>query len=162
MDTGAANTLASANPPESLSRLYFRFFNEIGILGHLSSAVLQSRLPEGMLAAHFTVLNHLVRVRDGRSPLDMANAFQIPKTTMTHHVKVLERMGYVTQTANPDDGRYKQVWLTPKGRALCTEIVEGFSDVVEDWSGAIYPEDVRDLVQRLERIRMFLDAARNR
>jgi len=154
--------LASANPPESLSRLYFRFFNEIGILGHLSSAVLQSRLPEGMLAAHFTVLNHLVRVRDGRSPLDMANAFQIPKTTMTHHVKVLERMGLVTQTADPDDGRYKQVWLTQQGRALCNEIVEGFSDVVAEWSGAIDPDDVRDLVQRLERLRIVLDAARDR
>jgi len=115
-----------------------------------------------MLAAHFKVLNHLVRVRDGRSPLDMAHAFQIPKTTMTHHVKVLERMGLVTQTADPDDGRYKQVWLTQQGRALCNEIVEGFSDVVAEWSGAIDPDDVRDLVQRLERLRIVLDAARDR
>lgn len=62
-----------------------------------------------MLAAHFKVLNHLVRVRDGCSPLEMANAFQGPKTTTTHHVEMLERMGYVTQSANPSDGRFKQV-----------------------------------------------------
>ena len=147
--------------PHNRTRLYFRLFNEIGIIEHLASTVLESRLPPGLLAAHFKLLNHLVRVADGRSPLDMATAFQVPKTTMTHHVKVLERHGYVTQAANPDDGRYKQVWLTARGRALCDATVDGFGDVVAAWSGTIPEAEVADLVPRLERIRRLLDAARD-
>jgi len=145
---------------ESPTRLYFRFFTEIGIISHLSAAVLESRLPRGLLAAHFRVLNHLVRVRDGRSPLDMATAFQIPKTTMTHHVKVLEGFGYVTQRPNPEDGRYKQVWLTPKGRALCDDTIDGLADIIADWSQVFDPTEVADMVQRLERVRIYLDASR--
>lgn len=153
--------MTQATPPETHSRLYFRFFNEIGIISHLSSAVLESRLPPGMLAAHFKVLNHLVRVRDGRSPLEMANAFQVPKTTMTHHVKILEGLGYVRQMPNPADGRYKQVWLTPAGRTLVDRTIEGVADIVADWSRVFDPEEVRELAERLERIRIYLDAARN-
>lgn len=147
--------------PETPARLYFRFFNEIGIISHLASTVLEGRLPPGMLAAHFKVLNHLVRVRDGRSPLDMANAFQIPKTTMTHHVKILEGLGYVTQVPNPEDGRYKQVWLTSEGRALVDRTIDSFADIIEEWSRVFEPAEVGDMVQRLERIRIYLDAARD-
>lgn len=153
--------MTQATPPETQARLYFSFFNEIGIISHLSSAVLESRLPPGMLAAHFKVLNHLVRVRDGRSPLEMANAFQVPKTTMTHHVKILEGLGYVRQMPNPADGRYKQVWLTPAGRTLVDRTIEGVADIVADWSRVFDPEEVRELAERLERIRIYLDAARN-
>mgnify|MGYP001827498986 CR=1 FL=1 len=59
--------------------LYFRLFNEIGIMQQISNAFLEARLPEGLIAPHFTVLNHLIRVSDGRTPLEMARAFQVPK-----------------------------------------------------------------------------------
>jgi hypothetical protein len=32
---------------------------------------------------HFSVLNHLMRVEDGRTPLELARAFQVPKTTLS-------------------------------------------------------------------------------
>ncbi|MGB3553963.1 MAG: MarR family winged helix-turn-helix transcriptional regulator [Jannaschia sp.] len=146
---------------DALTPLYFRFFNEIGIINQLATAVLESRLPDGLLAPHFTVLNHLVRVKDGRTPLEMATAFQIPKTTMTHQIRVLERHGLVGLAPNPEDGRSKRVWLTEAGRTLREGIIHGFADVVQDWSKLIDPEEVADLLPRLERIRIHLDQARN-
>jgi len=147
--------------PDERTPLYFRLFNEIGIINQLSTAVLESRLPEGLLAPHFSVLNHLVRVEDGRTPLEMAKAFQVPKTTMTHQVSVLERRGLVSQAPNPDDGRSKRVWLTDEGRSLRESIVHGFGDIIDRWSEVISVEEAADLVPQLERIRKYLDAARS-
>lgn len=146
--------------PDDPTPLYFRLFNEIGIINQLATTLLESRLPRGLLVPHFTVLNHLVRVKDGRTPLELARAFQVPKTTMTHQIGVLERRGLVIQAPNPDDGRSKRVWLTPDGRLLRERIVHAFGDLFEGWSDAIPLEDVAELAPRLERIRKHLDATR--
>ena len=63
--------------------LYFVFFNEIGIIEQLIRNLLEKKLPKGFLISHFSVLNHLIRVKDGQTPLVIARAFQVPKTTMT-------------------------------------------------------------------------------
>ena len=70
--------------------IFFEVFNEIAIIEQLSRAILEARLPHGLIAPHFTVLNHLTRVGDGRTPIQMARAFQVPKTSMTHTIKGLE------------------------------------------------------------------------
>jgi DNA-binding MarR family transcriptional regulator len=66
------------------TRAIFRLFNEIGIIEQLSRALFEARLPKGVTRPHFSVLNHLMRVADGRTPLELARAFQVPKTTLSH------------------------------------------------------------------------------
>ena len=151
---------AETTPDERLP-LYFRLFNEMGIIAQLSGKVLEQRLPEGLLQPHFGVLNHLSRVGDGRTMQAMAVAFQVPKTTMSHQVSVLAKRGLVRVEPNPDDARSKCVWLTAKGRALRERVVHGFGDTITEWSATITPEEVADLVPRLERIRRFLDTDRD-
>lgn len=104
-------------PDASPAETYFALFNEIGILAQLSRAAFEAQLGDGLLLPQFSVLNHLVRVRDGRTPLELARAFQVPKTSMTHSLSVLAGRGLVRVEANPDDGRSKRVWITPEGRA---------------------------------------------
>ena len=133
----------------------------MGIITQLSTTLLESHLPEGLLEPHFAVLNHLMRVGDGRAMHDMARAFQVPKTTMSHRVGVLVKGGFVRVEPNPDDGRSKRVWLTDAGRALRDDTILGFGDTVAQWSGALPPGEVADLVPQLERIRKFLDAQRD-
>ena len=146
-------------PDEQL--LYFRLFNETGIIAQLAGRVLERRLPHGLLEPHFRVLNHLTRVGDGRTMQSMAQAFQLPKTTVSHQVGVLLKHGLVDVRPNPDDGRSKRVWLTDGGRALREEVITGFGSLIGEWSKAIPPDEVADLVPRLERIRRFLDAERD-
>ena len=148
--------------PDERTPLYFRLFNEIGIIAQLSTAVLERHLPDGLLEPHFRTLNHLVRVGDGRTPLQMATAFQVPKTTVSHQVGVLAKHGLVRLEANPDDGRSKLVFLTDTGRAMREEVIASFASVVAEWSETIRPEEVAGLVPRLEAIRRFLDAERDR
>ncbi|MEM9975891.1 MAG: helix-turn-helix domain-containing protein, partial [Pseudomonadota bacterium] len=81
--------------PDSPLETYFTFFNEVGIIGQLSRTLLERHLPKGYLLPHFSVLNHLIRVRDGPTPLALARAFQVPKTSMTHTLAGLERGGLI-------------------------------------------------------------------
>ena len=140
--------------------LYFRLFNEIGILEQLSRARLEARLPDGMLVSHFSVLNHLIRVEDGRTPLDLARAFQVAKTTMTHTLAGLEKAGLIAMRRNEDDGRSKRVWITREGRDFRDGAIAAMAPDMDVLSED-FPEDrVREIVPHLEALRKIMDANR--
>jgi DNA-binding MarR family transcriptional regulator len=142
--------------------LYFRLFNEIGIIQQISTAFLEARLPDGLIAPHFNVLNHLIRVSDGRTPLEMARAFQVPKTTLTHTLAGLEERGLIEMRPNPDDGRSKRVWLTDKGCATRNQAIAGLDDLFEMIAAEFPSETVEEMLPELERLRIFIDALRER
>ena len=139
----------------------FAVFNEIGIINQLSSAVFQARLPEGLHISHFTVLNHLVRLGDGRTPLAIANAFQVPKTTMTHTLAGLEKRGLITMAPNPDDGRSKVVRITDAGRATRDTAIATMADPIRKIRDGFGEEVVTALLPQLQALREFLDRNRD-
>ena len=141
--------------------LLFAIFTAIGILEQLSRALLEARLPEGLIAPHFTVLNHLTRLGDGATPIDMARAFQVPKTSMTHTLKGLEARGYVTLRPNPDDGRSKQVWLTDTGRALRNNTIAALAPEFADLAAGFDVERLVSIKPTLSALREFMDSRRN-
>ena len=135
----------------------FEVFNEIGIVAQLSRTLLEARLPDGLIAPHFNVLNHLVRLGDGRSPIEIAQAFQLPKTTMTHTLKVLEQRGLIAFAPNPDDGRSKKVMLTDTGRALREDMVARLSQDFVSYAEQFGRERFLNMLPDLRALRMFLD-----
>ncbi len=141
--------------------LYFTLFNEIGIIGQLSRTLLEARLPEGLLAPHFTVLNHLIRMGDGRTPLDLARAFQVPKTSLTHTLAGLERRGLVALQPNPGDGRSKQVWITAEGRALRDSVIAAMEPAIAAIAPGFPPDRVEAILPALTALRRILDAQRD-
>lgn len=143
-------------PPE----LLFRFFNEIGIIAQLSRTVFETRLPPGYVEAQFSVLNHLVRLGDGRTPLDLASAFQVPKTTMTHTLAVLERGGLVTMRPNPRDGRSKCVFVTDAGRTFREQALAGLAPDLADLAARLPDGAIEAALPLLETVRQTLDANR--
>lgn len=141
--------------------LFFAVFNEIGIIEQLSRTLLEARLPKGLIAPHFAALNHLIRVRDGATPIEMARAFQVPKTSMTHTVSVLAKHGLVEVRPNPNDRRSKCVWLTDAGRALRDQAI---ADMLPEFQVLADEFDTTRLLQILpvlNDLRMFLDNHRN-
>lgn len=139
---------------------FFAFFNEIGIIGQLSRALFEARLPDGLLTAHFSVVNHMVRLGDGRTPLELATAFQVPKTTMTHMIAVLERHGFIDIRPNPADGRSKCVFLTDTGRAFREDAMRLLAPDIDRMAQVIDGDTVAALLPELERIRRYLDENR--
>ena len=146
-------------PPRNAAVM--RFFNEIGIIEQLSRALFEARLPDGLLVSHFGVLNHLTRVRDGQTPLRLARAFQVPKTTMTHTLGGLEKRGYVRLAPNPEDGRSKCVWITPEGAAFRQSAIESLSPLMMRMLDEFPPDEMAELLPKLAKLRAYLDETRD-
>lgn len=141
--------------------VFFSFFNEIGIIAQLSAKLFERSLPEGFLVSHFAVLNHLVRLGDRRTPLAIARAFQVPKTTMTHTLSGLERAGLIRFAPNPDDGRSKCVVLTDDGRRFRDEAVARLRPAVSEMTRHVPRVRVADALPVLAEIRDYLDRERD-
>ena len=146
--------------PEDVG-ITFAFFNEVGILEQLSRSLLEEQLPDGLIAPHFTVLNHLVRLGEGRTPLQMARAFQVPKTSLTHTLAGLEARGLIEMRRNPEDGRSKLVYLTDAGRALRQDTIDALLPVFARLLNTRDTDRMRAALPTLTKLRQILDAARD-
>ena len=71
--------MSDSNP----HRLIFTLFNEIGIIQQLSTARFSRVLAPDLNPSEFGVLNHFVRLGDGKTPTYLAKAFQMTKPSMT-------------------------------------------------------------------------------
>jgi len=148
-------------PSDDVAGQFFAFLTEVGIISQLSRALLELRLPDGVTAAQYGVLNHLVRVHDGGTPLELARAFQVPKTTMSHVLAGLEQRGFVETRPNENDLRSKRVWLTGAGRQFRDDAVILLSADIKRLSKKIDTGRMADLTPELAKIRKVMDDDRN-
>ncbi|PWJ22412.1 MarR family winged helix-turn-helix transcriptional regulator [Jannaschia seohaensis] len=146
---------------EAELRQTFAIFNEVAIVAQLSRTMFEARLPDGAGVPHFSLVNHLTRVRDGQTPLALARAFQVPKNTMTHTISGAVKHGWVVLKPHPTDGRSKTVWLTEAGRAFRKEAIAALAPDLAEVNAATTPEDRAALLERLTELRVFLDAYRD-
>lgn len=146
--------------PDQINTDFFRLFNEIGIIEQLSRVMFEARLPKGMLVSHFSVLNHLIRVADGRTPLELARAFQVAKTTMTHTLTTLEKHGLIEVRPNPQDKRSKQVWISPSGREFRDQAIASLSPDFAILAEKFSIDKVRKMLPPISELRAVLDGQR--
>lgn len=140
--------------------ILFALFAEANIVAQLSRAIVEARLPSGMTAAQFGVLNHLLRIGHGTTPIEIARAFQTPKTSMTHSLAGLVKLGYIEMRPNPKDGRSKRVWITEPGRVFRQEIIAAMAPDVARVSAHLSVETLGPLVAGLAEIRGIMDENR--
>lgn len=136
-------------------------FSEVAIIDQLASTVLETRLPKGMVAAQFAVLSHLSSRPDGNTPLELARAFQAPKTSMTHSLAALKRAGHVEIAPNPGDRRSKIVRITPAGLAFRAGVIAALTPDIARSVDALELGTLDRLLPLLRHLRVVLDAARD-
>lgn len=135
----------------------FAVLNEIGIIEQLARNRFERAQSDGLRLPHFTVLNHLVRLGDGRTPGAIARAFQVPKAAMTNTLQRLEERGFVRLEPDPADGRAKRVMLTEAGRARReTAVADAAADLAEVAAGL----ELEAMLPGLAALRAALDRAR--
>jgi DNA-binding MarR family transcriptional regulator len=152
---GLLDTAGSTDP------ILFSFFNEVNIIAQLSTNAFGRALPSGMSVSQFSVLNHLVRLGDGKNPSRLANAFQVTKGAMTNTLSKLEKRGFIELRVDEDDGRGKRAYLTDAGKAAR---VEGLKSLEPELFKVISGFDVEEFsaaLPFLQKVRSFLDAARD-
>ncbi len=143
-----------------LEALYFRLFNEIGIIAQLSASRFERVLPHDLTLAQFTVLNHSVRLGDGWTPARLAAAFQVTKGTMTSTLQKLVAKGFVRIEPDEQDARSKRVFLTAAGRAARNAALKALAPEMADLPNGFSPAQATEILPALEQLRIWLDTHR--
>lgn len=147
--------------PEDENENVYRFFTEVGIIQQLISTKLESILPGRMTATQFGLLNHLCRRPQGETPLQLSNAFQVPKTSMTHMLVSLERMALISIEPHPRDGRSKVANATETGQIFLGECMEKMSAELAPIMSELSAKPFVEALPNLQRIREVLDRERD-
>jgi len=114
---------STAKKPEIKPGGVYSFFKEISNINHLCNALMGKIMPEGLHPSHFAIIEHLTRVKEGKTPLHLARTMQVTKATMSHSLKVLEKRGLVEILPCTIDARSKLVYLTVSGWAFHAEAI---------------------------------------
>lgn len=141
--------------------LVFRVFNEIGIIDQLATSELARQIAPELNTAEFGVLNHFVRLGDGKTPTWLAKAFQVTKPSMTATIGKLERKGFVSVAASPTDRRGKIISLTADGRAAHKRALAKVEPMLETVAKTFGTDQLATLLPVLSELRAYLDADRN-
>lgn len=147
-------------PDEGTRGIVFSLFNEIGILSQLSAARFSQCLPGDLTLPQFSVLNHLVRLGDGKTPLRLARAFQVPKPTMTHTLSGLLKNKMVVAKVNSDDKRSKLIYLTNKGRRAQEKSIDALVPDLAFVLTVFSADEIEAALPFLQKLRKFLDENR--
>jgi len=146
------------SPPDD--PVLFRVFNEIGIIEQLARAAFERVMPHGLKVSQFGVLNHMVRLGDGKRPADLADSFQVTRGAMTNTLGRLSALGFVDIRPDPEDGRAKAVFLTEAGRAARVEAIAALAPALKELDDEIGAERFEVALPFLTDLRRTLDAKR--
>ncbi|WP_051587870.1 MarR family winged helix-turn-helix transcriptional regulator [Actibacterium mucosum] len=122
----------------------------------LARGLLGQALPKGMELNQFSVLNHLARTTDERTPAQLAQSFHVTRGAMTNTLRKLETAGYVHIRPDWDDARRKMVSLSPSGRSARDAAIAGLTPLISDVVNDVGVGDVRAALPVLRALRQRL------
>ncbi len=132
-------------------------FGELFMADQLARNRISKALPKGMQLSHFSVLNHLARAGDERTPAQLARAFHVTRGAMTNTLARLEWAGHIHVRPDWDDARRKFVAISPSGRAARDAAVQVVTPVIADVVTALGAARVRALLPVLRELRVRLE-----
>ncbi|MFE3836559.1 MarR family winged helix-turn-helix transcriptional regulator [Pseudogemmobacter sonorensis] len=132
-------------------------FGELFMADQLARNRISKALPRGMELSQFSVLNHLARVGDERTPAQLARAFHVTRGAMTNTLARLEWAGHIHIRPDWDDARQKFVAISPAGRAARDAAVSAVSPMIADVVEALGADRVRAVLPVLRELRARLE-----
>ena len=132
-------------------------FGELFMADQLARNRISRVLPKGMELSQFSVLNHLARVQEERTPAQLARAFHVTRGAMTNTLSKLEWAGHVHIRPDWDDARQKFVALSPAGRAARDAAVQAVAPLIAEVVQTLGPEKVRLVLPVLREIRRKME-----
>jgi DNA-binding MarR family transcriptional regulator len=132
-------------------------FGELFMADQLARNRISKVLPKGMELSHFSVLNHLARINDERTPAQLARAFHVTRGAMTNTLSRLEWAGHIHIRPDWEDARQKFVAISPSGRAARDAAVATVVPLIAEVVSALGPDRVRSLLSVLRELRVRLE-----
>jgi DNA-binding MarR family transcriptional regulator len=133
--------------------LAITLFSELFMADQLARNRISKALPKGMELSHFSVLNHLARVGDEKTPAQLARVFHVTRGAMTNTISRLEWAGHVHVRPDWDDARRKFVSISPSGRAARDAAVQSVAPVIGKVVQSLGAENVRAVLPVLRAMR---------
>tara|TARA_R110002073_G_scaffold239742_2_gene401412 strand:+ start:710 stop:1159 length:450 start_codon:yes stop_codon:yes gene_type:complete len=144
------------NTPED--PLAIALFSEMFMADQLARARLTKALPKGMELSHFSVLNHLARSSDERSPAQLARVFHVTRGAMTNTLSKLELAGHIHIRPDWDDARRKFVAISPSGRSARDAALHSIAPILSRVVREIGTDRVRSALPVIRELRRELEA----
>lgn len=141
---------------QNTDNLSVALFSEMFMADQLARNRLSKALPKGMELSHFSVLNHLARSGEEKSPAQLAKAFHVTRGAMTNTLNKLEWAGHVHIRPDWDDARRKFVTISPSGRAARDAALHAITPIIANMVTKIGPENVRQVLPVLREMRLLL------
>jgi DNA-binding MarR family transcriptional regulator len=132
-------------------------FGELFMADQLARNRISKVLPKGMQLSHFSVLNHLARLQEERTPAQLARAFHVTRGAMTNTLSKLEWAGHVHIRPDWDDARQKFVSISPSGRSARDAAVQAVAPLIAEVVHSIGSERVRLALPVLRELRIRLE-----
>ncbi|MGB4826196.1 MAG: MarR family transcriptional regulator [Paracoccaceae bacterium] len=148
---------AADRTPDRSEDIAVALFGELFMADQLARNRISKVLPKGMELSHFSVLNHLARLNEERSPAQLAKAFHVTRGAMTNTLARLEWAGHVHIRPDWDDARRKFVAISPSGRAARDAAVQAVVPLIGEVVEALGAERVRTVLPVLRELRARLE-----
>lgn len=132
-------------------------FGELFMADQLARNRISKALPKGMELSHFSVLNHLVRLNEERTPAQLARAFHVTRGAMTNTLAKLEWAGHIHVRPDWDDARQKFVAISPSGRQARNAAVASVAPLIGEVVKSLGAERVRAVLPVLRELRLRLE-----
>jgi len=132
-------------------------FGELFMADQLARNRISKVLPRGMELSHFSVLNHLARLNDERTPAQLARSFHVTRGAMTNTLAKLEWAGHIHIRPDWDDARRKFVGISPSGRAARDAAVQAVAPLISDLVRDLGADRVRAVLPVLRELRTRLE-----
>jgi DNA-binding MarR family transcriptional regulator len=142
---------------ERTEDLAVSLFGELLSADQLARNRISKALPKGMELSHFSVLNHLARLQEERTPGQLAKAFHVTRGAMTNTLAKLEWAGHVHIRPDWDDARKKLVAISPSGRSARDAAVQAVAPFIADVVKSLGADRVRAVLPVLRELRIRLE-----
>ena len=142
---------------EKTDDLAVALFGELFMADQLARNRISKILPKGMELSHFSVLNHLARVAEERTPAQLAKSFHVTRGAMTNTLNRLEWAGHIHIRPDWEDARQKFVSISPSGRSARDSAVAAVVPQIADVAQALGVDRVRALLPVLRELRLKLE-----
>jgi DNA-binding MarR family transcriptional regulator len=136
----------------------FELENTLGYLINRCAISLKSELTLRFKQAGYDVtpeewaiLNRLWE-QDGMSQNELAERTIKDKTTITRFLNQMEMKGLVTRKPSQEDGRFKNVYLTPNAQKLKPILIEITQGMLSGAAAGLSAQDIQTTLETLRRI----------
>ena len=137
-------------PPRPSDHPILQVFANIRFVNDAVQDAIAECLPEGMTVPQHEVRRLFDFRGDGLTPAEIAQSLHIPKSALTNTLQRLEANGFVRIEPCPEDGRKKQVWLTPAGRHTYVQSLAAIRPRMERLREAFTLEEFREALHFLK------------